>query len=305
VAFRQAIRLDRANEFGVVGMSKVSSEKKAQKDLKELANFRELLGVPEACDNTNVQLCRQNLAEAFPVMVGAGPGKFAGRYLQMTPDILDREESYRVWLECTHSCLLLLSGTSLMEGRTNISTCSWLSPAAIYVTERQLADNKSVAFHCCHPQHLAKKSPVQEAILSLACQVLAWKPEILRQNPRFQTLARRTVWSEEGEETLKAMFEVLNDLLTEIDSKEPVYIILDRADQCAYRPFTLLKRLVDVIQKASCKVKMMLVMDSAHLGFDSSLCEDLRQESNGYMVGRLDWDQHRLGQQDLLHLYRE
>src|SRR5277367_338276 len=103
-------------------MSKVSSEKKAQKDRKEFANFRELLGVPEASDHTNVQFCRQNLAGAFPAIDGESPGKFAGRYLQMTPAILDREESYRVWLECPHSCLLLLSGTSVMEGRTNIST---------------------------------------------------------------------------------------------------------------------------------------------------------------------------------------
>ncbi|KIW91001.1 uncharacterized protein Z519_08784 [Cladophialophora bantiana CBS 173.52] len=283
-------------------MSRTLREEQVQRDQKELVNFRELVGVPESCDHTNIQSCKRNLGGAFPALVGGKPGKIARWYSQMTLDVLDNEESYHVWLDCTHSCLLLLGGTSLMEGRTNISTCSWLSPAAIYVAERQLADNRHVAFHCCHPQILSKKCGVQEAILSLACQVAAWKPDILRQNPNFLSLARRISWKDDGDEVMNAMFKMLSDLLTELHLEEPVYIILDRADQCEYRSFLLVQKLVEVIKKAQSMAKIMVVMDSALWGIDSWLCDGFKEDSDGYMVGRWDWNQQQLGLQDLRSL---
>ncbi|OQU97551.1 hypothetical protein CLAIMM_03470 [Cladophialophora immunda] len=274
-------------------------EEQVQRDRKEFANFRALVNVPETSDHTDIQSCKRTLGGAFPVLMGAKPGKIARWYSQLTPDVLNNEESYRVWLESDRSCLLLLGGASLMEGRANISTCSWLSPAAIYVAEDQLSENRHVAFHCCHPQILSEKCGVHEAILSLICQIVGWKPDILRQNSSFLSLARTISWKDAGDDVVNAMFKMLSDLLTELRSEEPVYIILDRADQCDYRPFQLVQKLMEVIRKARSIVKMMVVMDSAHWGIDSWLCDGLKEDSEGSFVGRWDWDQQQLGFQDL------
>ncbi|OAP62731.1 hypothetical protein AYL99_01958 [Fonsecaea erecta] len=277
-------------------------EEQGQRDRKELANFRALLNVPETSDHTNIQSCKRNLAGAFPVLLGASPGKIARWYSQLTPDILNNAESYRIWLDSDHSCLLLLGGTSLMEGRSNISTCSWLSPAAIYVAEQQLSENRHVAFYCCHPQMLSQRCGVQEAILSLVCQVAGWKPDMLRQNPSFLSLAQSMTWKDADDDVLNAMFKMLSDLLTELRPQRPVYIILDRADQCEYQSFQLVRKLMEVIQKARDMVKILVVMDSALWGIDSWLCDGLKEDSGGFLVGRWDWNQQQLGFIDLSNL---
>ncbi|KIY04113.1 uncharacterized protein Z520_00805 [Fonsecaea multimorphosa CBS 102226] len=273
-----------------------------QRDRKELAKFRALVNVPEASDHTNIQSCKRTLGGAFPVLVGAKPGKIARWYSQLTPDILNNEESYRVWLDSDHSCLLVLGGTSLMEGRSNISTCSWLSPAAIYVAEHQLSEDRHVAFYCCHPQVLSERCGVQEAILSLVCQVIGWQPDILRQNPSFLSLARTISWKDASDDVVNAIFKLLSDLLTELHLQEPVYIILDRADQCEYQSFQLIRKLMEVIQKARSMVKIMVVIDSALWGIDSWLCDGLKEDSGGFLVGRWDWNQQQVGFLDLMSL---
>jgi hypothetical protein len=48
----------------------------------------------------------------------------------------------------------------------------------------------------------------------------------------------------------------------------------------------------------------LVVMDSSTFrDIDYSMCEGLKQESNSYIVGRLHWDQERLGPEDLLSLH--
>jgi len=277
-------------------------EEQVQRDRKELANFRALVNVPEASDHTNIQSCKRTLGGAFPVLTGAKPGKIARWYSQLTPAILNNEESYRVWSDSDHSCLLLLGGTSLMEGRSNISTCSWLSPAAIYVAEQQLEKQKHVAFYCCHPQILSERCGIQEAILSLVCQVVGWKPDILRQNPSFLSVARTISWKDTGDDVVNAMFKMLGDILIEFRLQEPVYIILDRADQCEYQSFQLVRKLMEVIQKARSMVKIMVVIDSALWAIDSWLCDGLKEDSDGFLVGRWDWNQQQLGFLDLSSL---
>jgi hypothetical protein len=290
--------------MGVSGLRNDSLERQAYKDQQELAGFRDSLGIPEACHYTNLQYCKQNLIAAFPTIVGSKPRKFAARYSQMTSGLLEKEESFGVWMECAHSCLLLLGGKTALEGRSDDSTCSWLSPAAIYIAERRYAETNAVAFQCCEPQHFGVERSLQEVILSLACQILTWKPEVLRKTPRVQSLLRRFSWKDESEEILEMAFQMLGNLLAEVDLKEPVYIILDRADKCLDSPVKLLRKLVEVIPKAKCVVKMVVVMDSSTFrDIDYSMCEGLKQESNSCIVGRLHWDQERLGPEDLLSLH--
>jgi hypothetical protein len=109
----------------------------------------------------------------------------------------------------------------------------------------------------------------------------------------------RLLWQKEkwhGEDEKKAlemMSKILIEVLVLVDSEDPVYIVLDRADQCTCSRNRLLEKLASVAREARCTVKMVVVADSALWRIDPSDCKDLEEEYEGYLITRLNWDQQR------------
>jgi hypothetical protein len=86
----------------------------------------------------------------------------------------------------------------------------------------------------------------------------------------------RLLWQKEkwhGEDEKKAletMSKILIELLVLVDSDDPVYIVLDRVDQCTCSRNRLLEKLASV---ARCTVKIVVVADSALWRIDPSDCK--------------------------------
>ncbi|KAI9736713.1 MAG: hypothetical protein M1834_000917 [Cirrosporium novae-zelandiae] len=283
-------------------MQEEAVRKQAQDDQRRLDEFRGILGVfqeGEECQHTNIQACKMLLGEAFspppPSSSFFQSNRLSG-YTQMTAEVLSTEQAYQSWKQCPGSSFLLLSGKSPSEAQVGNTTYCWLSYAAILAVEQLRNEGKRVAYYCCHPQARATEVPIQTAISHLLAQLLSWQPEILQDKlHHFQTLVQKDRWHHENEKkALEAIFETLKELLKHLKLEEyPTYIIIDRADQCKCRHRYLIEWFSRLACESASGVKIMVVMDSKFWNTDTFSCEDVREDSKGFMLCKLDWDQRR------------
>ena len=269
-----------------------NTENQKRENEEKLEAFRIFLGVPEACDNTDIEKCKQGLCEAF--LAPNSNQRRLAKWSRMTQELLEAQETYQRWLKCDHSNFLVLGGKTAPEGQSQVcmSTYSWLSPAMIFMFEKLRVENKQVLYYCCHPQLRAKTIPLRDVVLNLLYQAAALKPEMLQhRRQHFEVSIGKEVWCQANrKEMLKKSFRVLNEML-ELTGPETVYIIIDRADQCEGKLYHLLESLLALTRNVTCTLKIAVLMDSAFWNVDLDDFKDLQERARNFMESRLDWDQ--------------
>lgn len=252
----------------------------AQSAQQRLEKFRGALNQHEGIRHeANIDHSAKLLEDAF----ATGKRKF-----KTAAEMYEQEGTFRFWNSCQHSCLLLFHGLTMNEGRAYPHTYSWLSPAAIRIAKTLRQETDHVAYYCCHPMpNFAGNIPVLDVLSNLICQILEWNPALLREH-EYQWLQKIKTESFESTST------VFHELLMLAAAVKPVYIVLDRADQCSGRKYKLLHMLIDAVRTAraaGCVVKMLVVVDSAFWDVDLDECESLRKEAADCIKFVLGWDQ--------------
>ncbi|KAI9858315.1 MAG: hypothetical protein M1813_007590 [Trichoglossum hirsutum] len=277
---------------------RVNSDLKRQQEYQErLEEFKSTLGmqyqVLYPSLETELDPCHKSLSEAFP-NAGTSPRKAAARYEQMTPDLLNEQKAYLDWQRSASSCLLLLSGTTEPDGRlTRGATYSWLSPAAIYIAKQVQNEKGLLVYYCCHPEVRSKIHHVADVMSSLVFQILRWKPEVLQQNhQRFRSTVRQ--WQRPGLEptdrdAIRAMVQLLREVLTEVKTEGVVHIVIDRVEQCNCKIHHLMDELAKLVGEESCSVKIAAIIEGDE--WDTS---NLEEKPLAHVMKRVGWRQERI-----------
>lgn len=219
---------------------------------------------------------------------------------QMTTDLLQMEAQYRQWENCEHSCLLVLSGRN-WSGYSS-TTLSWLSLAAVLVTEQLHTANRTGASYYCQVDFTIsdeKRPSISQVMASIIYQLLVIRPDILRtESQRFEKATQSKDWLDEDENTA---LEVMNSYLMEVlDSFPPdrsVTLVLDRVDKCCFGMSELSSRvlrmqLLQLVNKAHVTLKI-LVVTSANSSWNITglLRSQLKRKGGDSYVEKLDWHQ--------------
>ena len=169
--------------------------------------------------------------------------------------------------ELHHSCMLFLSGRTAIEGRQYKQwTHSWLSPAAIYITEDLTHEDAHVAFFSCHPGMESKVVPIKQIISSITLQILKLQPQILRDNAvQFHSATQTELFKNLGtaKKQVKAIVRFLGDVLAAVKQFGPMYIVLDRLDQYDGKFSVLMDELVRLVASPTCNVKFVVIADTS------------------------------------------
>ena len=292
--------LQTKNDELVQGMRRneaIAAQDIISKDNENLEDFRRTLEhIPPNYENQ--EWCRKALFEAFPGAFGDDKDflGWSGRYVQMTPGLLDSSSEYQGWKECLSPCLLVLGGLTESEGQASQSTCSWLSPASSHIFHNLAAVKKKVVFFSCHPDTRSRHISLRLMVSSLLSQFLAWQPSILRNRVKeFESVVRSEKWnSEDQHEALECQFGLLERVIKELPSQEEIFMILDRLDifQCAKH--NLLSALQRLIRNSHSLVKVAVFMDRIWDGNDRRDCHELVSSNRICRTfGKIKWDQQR------------
>ncbi|KAH0543405.1 hypothetical protein FGG08_002263 [Glutinoglossum americanum] len=303
--------LRRLNEILQAELADIKAQSKLkarQQDEERLQSFRNILKIEHPRRETEVDKCRQTLLEAFPNLK-TSPRKNAWRFEQMTPELLNEEETYLDWLNSADSCLLILSGITMAEGRLQggAATYSWLSPATVFIAEKAQSEKRLLAYFCCHPELRAEDHPLAQDVIShLAYQLLVQRPEILRYKySSFCSIAQERWQSTDPKISVKLMARLLRETLMELEKlgdTKTVYIVLDRLDQCewtsAAKPKCKIRDVLDELAKLvadeNCSVKVAIVtgaMDQQEWDVDH-----LGEKVSRHVRWKIGWRQKKLRQ---------
>lgn len=188
-------------------------------------------------------------------------------YLQMNRNRLQETDAYQQWTSSIDSCMLLLSGTTSIEGRQYKQlTHSWLSPAAIYIAEDLMKNDVPIAFFSCQSGMESRLVPVKQIISSLVIQILKTQPRILREKAvQFHSFAQSEGWQNTGDtrKQVNVIVNLLGEVLATVKDIGPWYIILDKLDQYEGKFNLLMDELVKLVGGSSCNVKFVVIVDTS------------------------------------------
>lgn len=212
----------------------------------------------------------------------------------MTAAQLEKDESYQYWNQCSRSSCLLLHGFTQLQSTTMTPILCWLSPATIYVTEELRKQDKRVAYYCCHPgPESAPLIYIRDLISSLVWQILQWNPCVLKKEFTEIRYQIRLFANEDSEQAIHAMFKVMDMVLTSFHGEDVIYIVIDRLEACEPTELhhLMLVKFVNLVRKAPCIVKVMMVVDSSFWKVAVDSCKNIQEKSNGYLIYKSEWDQ--------------
>ncbi|OCK89971.1 uncharacterized protein K441DRAFT_581561, partial [Cenococcum geophilum 1.58] len=206
--------------------------KKKNEDQKSLKELRSILKFKESDKHTNIQHYKGLLDPAFADR----------RYGREEPclmdwDILAEEASFHRWWNTESSSLLFLSGKNWIT--VNNSTLSWLSYAAVLLTQKPLQDNRNVAYYFCQANNMLtdrRRRTIQDLMASLLYQIANSQPKLLRSGVEaIRDAIASDEWNSEDEEVvLEAMAALFIEVLSTLDSDEEFTLVIDRIDQCRW-----------------------------------------------------------------------
>ncbi|MCJ1252165.1 hypothetical protein MMC30_009404 [Trapelia coarctata] len=273
-------------------------EKERLEDVQRLEFFKATTKVPFSYSETDRKACKESLDRAFKP-TSSSPRSPSSRYIHMSPELLNTSEEYRKWQSITQSCLLVLSGRTVIEGRNSHGlTHSWLSPATIHVAEEAAIDGKKVAYYCFHPDNRADIDPKKDFLSTLICQILEWKPSILRRkNQHFLSVVSSKEWGdrETHKTALAVRFSLLREVLVEMKDLGSITMVLDRIELCNWKLLVLMHALVGFVASLTvddcCVVKIMVVLDTAKEYWDA---ESLEEKDADRVMLYQRWDQEQM-----------
>ena len=222
----------------------------------------------------------------------------------MNPGLLESCPSYREWVLSVDSSLLFLSGRTAREGKKmpGLTHC-WLSPAAIYIAEGLIKEDKKLAFYSGHPELQSKSSSAKQIISSIILQILKWKPQVLRdKGVQFHTAVLSDAWQDSRNEKVmvRAMIRLLRDLLAEVKDLGTAFIIIDRLDQCESEIRIVMDELAGLVGDATCRVKVAVIAETSY-GRGEWRHEFLKEDD--YALDRVfvhkGWNQERMTNQQI------
>lgn len=171
---------------------------------------------------------------------------------------------YQQWLHHPQSSMFFFSGCTAPEGRKfRYYTHSWLSPAAIYISEDLARQNEKVAFFSCHPGIETTHISGETVLSSLILQVLQWRPEVLREK---ETQFVATFKSSHHRTKEHMLVDLLGEVLLEMRDLGRVYIVLDRLDCCESKIDNItneLTRLITVLGSPDFTLKIAIVAETS------------------------------------------
>jgi len=245
------------------------------------------------------------LVDVFPDFLRRSPHVSYTNHQQMSRSLLYESREYCAWRQADESSLLYLAGSTEWYGRSMPGYVhSWLSPAAIYMAEDLRVDKQKVAFFSCLPGLGHGFICPGTLLSSLILQVLAWRPEILRENDeRFRRLLVRSdsTWS------LTSLAKVLEEALAHAGGSgdNSVYLILDRLDRCCGSEKTLWELMecfagiVTRVGSPDFRVKIAVVAETTS---GNGTWRDDWLSKYDFNLGRVyssqGWDQRRLTTQE-------
>ncbi|MCJ1438053.1 hypothetical protein MMC27_007440 [Xylographa pallens] len=273
------------------------TERERLEDIQKLELFKDTLKISYPSPETDITACNEVLNRAFR-NTPHSPKSPKIAHVQMSLDLLNTCDEYLRWRNLSQSCILVLSGRTASDGRSNHGyTNSWLSPATVQVTEEGRNEGRKVAYYCCHPDIRAESHRAKDVLQSLIYQILEWKPDVLRhKNQSFLSSVRSEAWRESAseKEAINAVLRLLREVLTGLKDVGVITIVVDRLDLCEEKIFVVMDALVDFIGSIvdeSCVVKMMVVLDPAHGYWDA---ENLEGKHAERVMLRQDWNQRQL-----------
>jgi len=225
----------------------------------------------------------------------------------MNPMLLRTSEAYHKWQDQVGSCLLVLSGRTVPAARARSDfTHSWFSPAATHVAEELHKDGRFVACYSCHPDVRALEHTGKEVLSAIIYQILEWKPAILgRKEQQFRSMLQSEAWTNPGSNpanekaAVKLIFQLLSEVLVEMQDLGPLFLVLDRVDLCSWKLNYMMAALVDLVGNNSCTVKILVVLDTARGEWDVDYMEE--SVLDRVMVHQA-WDQRKLSRGEVLQM---
>ena len=221
----------------------------------------------------------------------------------MTTKLLSLIPAYQQWQNCTESCVLFLSGSTKPESRCDTGrTHSWLSPATTIIAEEKILRGERVAFYSCHPDIRGETHHGITVFSTLIYQILGWSPGVLRgKREEYKSLIESEAWRgldgsdqwDKEKATMKVVFQLLRDVLSEVQDAGFVYLVIDRIDLCDWKTPRLMEQLTQVVLEASCKVKIVAV------GRDDWDIEDMPEKYVGRVMARQAWNQQQLSRLEM------
>lgn len=132
---------------------------------------------------------KSSLRVAFPDVDDYDPHDPYSTYLHMTPPIILSHPTFIAWADAPSSSLLFIHGNTQTDGRATRSfPASWLSPAAIHISEffssrgerSPGGGEEDVAFFSCRPDADHLEARAEEVLAATALKLVSMRKEILR-----------------------------------------------------------------------------------------------------------------------------
>lgn len=250
--------------------------------MQNLQIIKQDLDIPDDCAHTDLEQYKKTLTtyfhEGWPLM---------------TADRLGKDEVYQNWRQCSTSSCLLLHGLT-QTNSTRKSLHSWLSLAAMEVTEELRKQKKHVANYFCHHEGITPWIHIRALMWSLVFQILRSKPDILLKDLTEIRHRITTCNKEDDDKALEDMFKTMDRVLQSFGGKQDVlYLIIDRLDNSEPQHLHegLLNKFFNLVREAPCTIKVMVVVESTEWKVKVSTCEDIQNNSDNYLACRLEWDQ--------------
>lgn len=243
-----------------------AQRRERQEDMRKLASFQELLGVPVGSDlaGTSIASVKKTLMEVFPNDLRFSPLVSHTAYLQLHESHFKEIPEYEQWVDHPLSSLLFISGSTAPEGRKFKNyRHSWLSPAAIYIAEGFVSQGDKVAFFSCLPDIDSPRISGGTLLSSLILQALHWRPEILREREARFIATLKSTHHRSREHML---IDLLGDVLLAMQDLGTVYLVIDRLDCCEGKikdTSNELARLITVLRSPEFRVKVAIVAETS------------------------------------------
>ncbi|KAI1873284.1 uncharacterized protein JN550_003537 [Neoarthrinium moseri] len=256
--------------------SQVLDLARKQEDSSRYHAFEDVLEQRLSRAESNVATTKKTLKAIYPDVVKVANWIPHTTYIQMAHNTLFHLPEYAEWRDKDSCALLYINGSTDLGGQKLRSMHSWLSPAAIHAAEDLRDRGEKVAFFSCCPTLDPARVPPRDIFGSLILQVLSWNTEVLRdKNAEFRRLASHKTIELDQVQTLSLL---LGTAISEVASKENVYIILDRPDCCQMTENsidsgglvmpveTVMNALVKLLleaQKTGLRVKILAVVETS------------------------------------------
>ncbi|KAI0897172.1 hypothetical protein F4806DRAFT_495680 [Annulohypoxylon nitens] len=184
--------------------------------------------------------------------------------------------NFQTWQDSSHSCMLVLAGYN-NESVYSDREC-WLSSIALDMIEsfRKSEESDPYAFYVLGRQEHNLLAPVLSRVI---LQLLTLNPQVLQNEKQYIELCaeleeyRGAVEvekqshneQENGNTITKLLQKVALRVLNLFEQTRPIWIILDRVDQCKLGKKDdrkkLMKALVHLLEKAAVKVRVLVVVN--------------------------------------------